>query len=68
MGHALIIGVNFGISGLLWITIGGFTRMTPTLLVVIIVASLLVPIALGKILFWRTGKALHKGRLFHEDK
>jgi hypothetical protein len=62
MGRALIIGVNFGISGLLWITIGGFTRMTPTLLVVIIVASLVLPMALGKILFWRTGKALHMGR------
>ena len=62
MGRALMVGINFGLSGLLWITIGGFTRLTPTLLIVIIGASLLLPIIFGKFLFRRTGTALNKGR------
>jgi predicted transcriptional regulator len=45
----ITIGINFSISTILWITIGGFAILNQTQLITIIVLSILIPAIIGKL-------------------
>ena len=52
-----MIGVNSGVSVVLWVTIGGFTRLTPTILIAILVGTLAVPLIVTRAVQWRARRA-----------
>ena len=58
MGKAIMAGIGSGISAVLWITVGGFAVLSPSVLIVILVLSLVIPITLVKVLQVRARRAL----------
>lgn len=58
---AIFMGVNSAISLLLLAGFGGFVKLTPTLLIAIIVVAMVVPIVLTRFLAWRTKRQVRGG-------
>lgn len=48
MGKALMVGVGTGLSAVLWITVGGFGALSNFVLIAILVASVVIPVAVTK--------------------
>lgn len=48
MGKALMFGIGSALSTVLWITLGGFTILSNTALIAILVLSVVIPVALSK--------------------
>jgi hypothetical protein len=59
-GKALMVGVGTGLSTVLWITVGGFTALSTFVLIAILVASVVIPIAVTKGLQMKARRALKK--------
>lgn len=57
-GKVVMMGVSTGLSMTLWVTVGGFARLTPTILIAIVVGTLVVPLLATRLLAWRTGRAI----------
>ena len=57
-GKVVMMGVSTGLSATLWVTVGGFARLTPTILIAIVVSTVVVPLLLTRLLAWRAGRAL----------
>ncbi len=56
-GKALMMSVNAGVSTVLIITVGGFARLTPTILAVIVVLTVAAPLAITRYVAWRARRA-----------
>ena len=48
MGKAVMIGIGSGLSTVLWITVGGLVVLSSSVLVVILAASVVIPVAVTK--------------------
>jgi len=48
MGKAVMIGIGSGLSAVLWITLGGLVVLSSSALVVILAASVVIPVAVTK--------------------
>jgi len=48
MGKAIAAGIGSGLSIIIWVTIGGFTFFSTSLLVIILVASIAIPLIVTK--------------------
>jgi hypothetical protein len=60
MGKAVMAGIGSGLSAVLWITVGGLAVLSATALVVILVASIVVPLAAARGLQMKARRALKK--------
>ena len=60
MGKALMVGVGTGLSAVLWITVGGFAALSNFVLIAVLVASVVIPVAVTKGLQMKARRALKK--------
>lgn len=60
MGKAVMAGVGSGLSTVLWVTVGGFVTLSSSVLVVILVASVVIPVAVAKSLQMKAKHGLKK--------
>jgi len=60
MGKALMVGIGSGLSAVLWLTVGGFAALSTSVLIVILVASVVIPVAVTKGLQMKAKRALKK--------
>ncbi len=60
MGRAVVAGIGSGLSAVLWITVGGLAVLSATALVVILAASVAVPVTVAKGLQIKARRALRK--------
>ena len=48
MGKAVMVGIGSGLSAMLWITVGGLVTLSPSALVALIAASVVIPVVVTK--------------------
>ena len=60
MGKALMVGIGTGLSAVLWTTVGGFAALSNSVLIAILVASVVIPVAVTRGLQMKARRALKK--------
>jgi len=48
MGKAVMVGIGSGLSAMLWVTVGGLVALSPSALVGLLAASVVIPVAVTK--------------------
>ncbi len=59
-GKAIVVGISSGLSAVIWITVGGFAVLSTPVLIAILAASIVIPIAVAKSLQMKARRALKK--------
>jgi hypothetical protein len=62
MGKAIMVGIGTGLSIIIWITIGGFAFLSTSALVIILVASLAIPLVVTKSLQMKARHDIKKSK------
>lgn len=60
IGKVLMVGVGTGLSAVLWVTVGGFAALSNFVLITILVASVVIPVAVTKGLQKKARRTLKK--------
>ena len=66
MYRAIFTGLGFGISTIIWVTVGGFAVLSTTALVVILIAAIVIPLAITWGLRLKTKHAIERRALSNQ--
>ena len=57
-GKIIVVGISSGLSAVIWITVGGFAVLSTSVLIAILIASVVIPVAVAKSLQMKARRAL----------
>jgi len=60
-GKAVMAGIGTGVSTIIWITVGGFAVLSTSALIIILIASIVIPLAVTKSLRMKARRDLRRG-------
>jgi hypothetical protein len=60
-GKAVLAGISSGLSTMIWVTVGGFAVLSASALILILIASIIIPFAITKSLQIKARRAIRRG-------